>query len=232
MSRLSAFFLLALAAALVPLVVSADSSSSASPPPFNFHDYLLGEWDVLKTSASFSPPSFDFSPYRGRYSFEKDNATANVLGRYFDNHTESGDIENRLHVLVDFEDTANGQWKTGRDEDSLTPLFDFSFVQHPAGHPTTVGEWHGADDAYYLLQINGPDRFTITVTPKAFGGHTADGEGEEEGDGVVVYSLKKTAQPVAKTFFQQYGTYLMLGVFFVVNMQERTAHTRIRAALP
>jgi len=202
---------------LFPLSIAADSTSSSSSPIFNFHDYLIGEWDVLKADVSYSPPTFDFSPYRGRYLFDKENGTSNLIGRYFDNHTETGEVENELRVLIEFEDTANGHWKTGKDVDSLTSLFPFSFVTHPSGHPTTVGEWHGADDSYYLLQINAPDKFTITVTPKQWG---AGGEEPQSGEdvAVTVYSLRKKPEPVAKGFFQQYGTYLMLIVFFVVNL--------------
>ena len=181
---------------LLPLTLAADSTTTGAT--FNFHDYLLGEWDVLKTDAIFSPPSFDFSPFRGRYLFEKENGTSAVVGRYFDNHTETGEIDNQLAVHIDFDDTANGQWKTGKDVDSLTPLFAFSFVLHPAGHPTTVGEWHGADESFYLLQINAPDKFTITVTPKALGA-----AGDEADDAAVtIYSLKKKPEAVAKSFFQ------------------------------
>jgi len=198
--------------------LSADSTSTAASASFDFHSYLIGEWDVLKSEASFDPPSFDFSPYRGHYNFVKDNSTSSLLGRYFDNHTETGDIENTLTVLVEFDDNSNGQWKTGRDEDSLTQLFPFSFVTHPAGHPTSVGEWHGADESHYVLQINAPDKFTITVQPRR---GVASG-GEESEEGVVIYSLRKKAEPAAKTFFQQYGTWLMLGVFFVVNMWVKT----------
>lgn len=207
-------------ACLLPFALAADSATT-SATAFNFHDYLLGEWDVLKTDAIFSPPSFDFSPFRGRYVFEKENGTSSVVGRYYDNHTETGEVENQLSVHIDFDDTANGQWKTGKDVDSLTPLFAFSFVLHPAGHPTTVGEWHGAEDAFYLLQINAPDKFTITVTPKALQAQGGEG-GEADDAAVTIYSLKKKPEAVAKTFFQQYGTYLMLAVFFVVNMYDHT----------
>ena len=176
------------------------------------------------SEASFDPPSFDFSPYRGHYQFAKDNSSSSLVGRYYDNHTETGDIENALSVLVEFEDSGNGQWRTGRDEDSLTQLFPFSFVQHPAGHPTSVGDWHGQDDSYYVLQINAPDRFTITVQPKRAKQRADDNEDEAE-EGVVIYSLRKKAEPAAKTFFQQYGTWLMLGVFFVVNMSHQQPHS-------
>ena len=174
---------------------------------------------MLLSEATFSPPSFDFSPYRGYYHFVKDNSSSSLIGRYYDNHTETGDIENSLTVLVEFDDNSNGQWKTGRDEDSLTQLFPFSFVQHPAGHPTSVGDWHGNDDSFYVLQINAPDKFTITVQPKRANQlQQGDEEEEQAEEGVVIYSLRKKSEPAAKTFFQQYGTWLMLGVFFVVNM--------------
>ena len=114
-----------------------------------------------------------------------------------------------------------GSGRRGKDIDSLTPLFDFSFILHPAGHPTTVGEWHGAEESYYLLQISSPDKFTITVTPKRLG-HTDGDDADALDDGVTIYSLKKTSQPTAKSFLQQYGTYLMLAVFFVVNMYLKT----------
>ena len=39
-----------LVAVLAGVVLSADSSSPASSATFNFHDYLVGEWDVLKSS--------------------------------------------------------------------------------------------------------------------------------------------------------------------------------------
>ena len=156
----------------------------------------------------------------------KDNSSTSLIGRYFDNHTETGDIENALSVLVEFDDNSNGAWKTGRDENSLTQLFPFSFVQHPAGHPTSVGDWHGADESYYVLQINAPDKFTITVQPKRAAQQQAGEEAEQAEEGVVIYSLRKKAEPAAKTFFQQYGTWLMLGVFFVVNMSAaRTQQT-------
>ena len=187
---------------------------------------------MLTSEATFDPPSFDFSPYRGHYHFVADNSSSALIGRYFDNHTDTGDIENTLSVLVEFDDSGNGQWKTGRDEDSLTQLFPFSFVMHPAGHPTSVGDWHGADESYYVLQINAPDKFTITVQPKRSKQQQSDEEAEEA-EGLVIYSLRKKAEPAPKTFFQQYGTWLMLGVFFVVNMSDYTPSlTAMHCRLP
>lgn len=157
----------------------------------------------------------------------KDNSSSSLIGRYFDNHTDTGEIENTLSVLVEFDDNSNGQWKTGSSDDSLTQLFPFSFIQHPAGHPTSLGDWHGADDSYYILQINAPDKFTITVQPKR-NTQPAEADSGEAEDGVVIYSLRKKAEAAPKSFFQQYGTWLMLGVFFVVNMsatQQQQHHT-------
>ena len=38
-----------LLALLAGVVLSADPAPSSSSPSFNFHDYLVGEWDVLKS---------------------------------------------------------------------------------------------------------------------------------------------------------------------------------------
>ena len=34
---------------LAGVALSADPAPSSSSPSFNFHDYLVGEWDVLKS---------------------------------------------------------------------------------------------------------------------------------------------------------------------------------------
>ena len=42
---------LVLLSLLAGFTLSADPAPSSSSPSFNFHDYLVGEWDVLKSYA-------------------------------------------------------------------------------------------------------------------------------------------------------------------------------------
>jgi len=115
-----------------------------------------------------------------------------------------------------------GYLKTGNDEDSMKELFKFSFNQGPNSIPISIGEWHGSSTSYYIFQCISPVQFTITVLPQSFNGKTlnpTDSEVElEDNNSIVIYTGKKIVAIVPKTFLQSYGTMLMIGAFFIVNM--------------
>ena len=208
--------------------------ASADGLALNFYEYLLGDWEVVKSTALFGTSDITAHPVRGYYHFDKDNATAlAIVGSYYENDTESGVIGTRLSVRIDFDDPASGVFKTAHedtdaetdadtDSEGGAELFRFAFESSFAGVSLAVGEWRGADPSVYTITIAAADKFTIQVIPTALTptAPATDGDADESDDGrrATIYTLRKAVPPAAKSLFQQYGMYGMLVVFFIVNM--------------
>jgi hypothetical protein len=213
-----------------PTFISCDSDSSVS---FNFYDYLDGVWEVSKSTAHFASGDVRSHSLRGRYEFVKRNDTAVLAlqGSYYDNDTDTNEVSNQLKVSVEFQDSATGTFSTGEDEEAMKELFRFSFIQ-PSGNgiPISVGEWSGGSLSYYQFQCISPLSFIITVSPKAFGQSTDD----EDNHSVTIYTGRKIVPAPPKTFWQQYGTFVMIGVFFLFNtfVKSKTAAMQQTAANP
>lgn len=46
-------------------------------------------------------------------SIRKENGTANLIGRSFDNDTKSGEISNEMNLFVEFSTNSSGVFKSG-----------------------------------------------------------------------------------------------------------------------
>jgi len=200
-------------AALFGLVLLVSANEGGAPTAFSFLDFMHGEWDIQRSSASLKSGEQSFADVRGHYSIERENGTNNLIGRYYENDTTTGDLSNEFVLAIDFTTPTNGVFKTGASEYNLKTLFAFDFVQ-PApdtgnGVILSHGEWFGEKGtASYQFQVGAWDRFTITVIPKT---PTAEQE-------VTLYLGKKIPPFIEKTFMQKYGTYLMIGGFFFLQM--------------
>jgi hypothetical protein len=148
-----------------------------------------------------------FDDMIGHYSFSIDNVTDHLIGNYYENDTATGEISNELDVAVEFESDITGTFSTGEGPADVTPLFKFNFEVQENGMATSHGEWLGATPGYYQFVVGQWDRFIITVYPK-------DGESTD----AIVFTGRKIPEVVEKTFFQKYGTMMMIGVFFFMQM--------------
>lgn len=209
--------LVALLSALFGFSMATEPTSPVSNE-FDFFNYLVNsEWDVLQSSINQSTSSYQHSDILGHYSFLKDNSTSSLalIGRYYENDTSAviETIDNVSSVHVMFDTPSSGSWLISNENEAPMKVFDFSFIHATNSQPNAVGSWL-ADDvkSFYLMQIAQPTRFTIVVTPTTF----------DEKHAVTMYSLKKKVDASAKSFFQKYGTWLMLGVFFIVQMYMKT----------
>jgi len=198
--------------------------STAEDKPFQFNEYFVGEWDVQRSSVNMAANEQVADEKLGHYKILKENNTMNLEGTYFDNDTSTGEVSNNLRVYVESVSPSAGAFKTGKiGEEELVSLFNYDFHSQFNGLYTSHGEWHGAAGGFYQFTVVGWDRFIITVTPK-----------ESKGE-VIMYSGRKVPNAAQKTFFQQYGTIIMIGVFFFVQMflQNKTRQmTANRARAP
>jgi len=199
--------------------------SSSETPQFSFYDYFQGDWEVQRTTASLKSGEQVHEELLAHYTIEKENGTLNLIGKYFINDT-NGEISNLMRVVLDFNVGGNsGSFKTGsqisdlsedEDEDddvvkdhSLKTLFNFDFTAHHNGMIVSQGEWLGSEvPSYYQFLIGGWDKFSISIYPK-----TLNQEAE-----ITMFTGRKIPLLQEKTFFQKYGTMIMIGGFFLFNM--------------
>jgi len=221
MQRLVAFVLLFAAVWLFA------ANEGGPPTAFSFLDFMHGEWDIQRSTASLKSGEQSFADVRGHYSIERENATNNLLGRYYENDTATGELSNEFVLYIEFTTPTNGVFKTGASEYNLKTLFAFDFVQPlpDSGNGVILshGEWFGEKGAAsYQFQVGAWDRFTITVIPKAL-------NAEQE---VTLYLGKKIPPHIEKTFMQKYGTYIMIGGFFFLQMylKKKTDTMQMNAA--
>ncbi len=87
-------------------------------------------------------------------------------------------------------------------------MFEFKF--HPLGDhgAISIGKWHSEPGAHYEFLVHNQDSFTISVIPDS-----------KHDDAVVhLYIGKRVLYPVAQTFFQKYGSTIMIAGVFMLNM--------------
>jgi len=209
---------------LLSLFVLIGVISSQEAPPFSFYDYFHGDWIVQRTVASLKTGEQTSDELIAQYTIEKENGTLNLIGKYFNNDTNTGEITNIKRIIVDFNVGGNsGAFKVGsvlsdvtedEEEDdevkehSLKTLFNFDFSVQHNGMVVSQGEWVDGVGSYYQFLIGGWDKFTITVYPK-----TMNQEAE-----VQMFTGRKIPVLQDKSFFQKYGTMVMIGGFFLFNM--------------
>lgn len=193
---------------------SSSAALAAAPGPWTFQTFFAGEWAVQQSTFSADGAQHK-SDLVGHYSLARRDESDALEGRSFDNDTASGELSNQLSLLVEFTPGAAsaGTLYTGEGdgaEDELAPLFDFDFVEQPNGMHVSRGEWKAKAGASYQFVAVAPNSFLITVR--------TDGE-----DGEVVFAGSRVLDAVEKTFFQKYGTMMMMGAFFLFNnfMQRR-----------
>jgi hypothetical protein len=199
---------------------SSSSSSLTSSTAFNFYEYLEGSWEIARSQGVFSSNDLRYDSVQGRYNLLKQNGTSNLIGSYYENDTDSSEIQNQLSVEIEFHDTASGVFKTGEDSDSMKELFRFNFVQTAATVPISIGSWSGSESSYYSFQCISPNSFSITVFPKAFG--QSGREDSDDSNSILIYNGRKIVPVAPKTFFQQYGSMLLIAGLFVFNMWIKT----------
>jgi hypothetical protein len=105
----------------------------------------------------------------------------------------------------EFSDDGNtGVYKTGENYDSMYVLFEFDFTVLPEHASVSIGTYNTDPVSRYQFLVHGTDKFTITVLPT----DAADGA-------VHLYLGKRVIYPSEMTFFQKYGSYIMIGGVFL-----------------
>jgi len=187
------------------LATAVATATAEVKPPSSFYDFLQGDWEVLNTKVDMKTGEQTYAELRGHYLFEKENGTLNLIGHSFDNDTSSGELLNEMEIGVEFATPNSGSFKTGASDFDLKSLFEFDFAAQENGVALSHGEWHGAKPSWYQFTMSGVDRFQITVFPK-------DGT-----PNIQVLVGRKIPVNAEKTFFQQWGTMIMIGGMFLVN---------------
>lgn len=204
----------AVLAAVAVLVCSGAPGAAAAAPasavPFTFQTWFAGEWDVQRTEVSGG--ELVHSDVLGRYVVARRNGSEALEGSSFDNDTATGEVTNELALAVEFADgsASAGTFMTGADPEELAPLFEFAFETQHNGMHVSHGRW-GAKSSYQFVAAH-KDLFIITVRPDGGGGDAT------------LFTGKRVVRPVPKTFFQQYGTMIMLGCFFLFNTYMRRSN--------
>mmetsp|Transcript_22024 Transcript_22024/g.24487 ORF Transcript_22024/g.24487 Transcript_22024/m.24487 type:complete len:234 (+) Transcript_22024:24-725(+) len=190
---------------------------------FSFADFFQGEWVVERSTVDINTNVHIYDETRGRYNMSK-AGDHGMAGEYFAEDTVTGDVLSSLIVRIEFaHDPATGAFKTGAETDEpseFATLFNFAFQHEPHnGMIISHGEYHGAKGGHYQFLIPSPDKWVLTVYQEA---------GE-----AVVYLGQKVVVQNEKSFFQRYGTMLMLGGFMLVNtFMQKKVRTPPAAATP
>jgi hypothetical protein len=105
-------------------------------------------------------------------------------------------------------DGNSGSYKFGESVQDLTELFSFKFHPLPDNGAISIGKWNSEPGAHYEFLIHNQDSFTITVLPDS-----------KDDDALVhLYIGKRVLYPVTQTFFQKYGSTIMIAGVFMLNM--------------
>jgi len=190
--------------------------ASAQEKEFSFKTYLLGEWNVERFTVSMT--TSEMVPVStGKYVFNADTETTNIVGYWSPDEVEDEDgLQAKIPVLVEFDSSNTGNFKTGEDEDVL---FSFYF-QHFNGPWISHGEWNGQTSAFYQFNIVANDKFTITVYPNPV----------QEDAEVTIYSASRVKSGREKTFFEKYGSTMMMVGGFMLFQQLKGDGGRAAAA--
>eukprot|EP00472_Partenskyella_glossopodia_P006930 CAMPEP_0197517980 /NCGR_PEP_ID=MMETSP1318-20131121/3073_1 /TAXON_ID=552666 /ORGANISM="Partenskyella glossopodia, Strain RCC365" /LENGTH=224 /DNA_ID=CAMNT_0043067967 /DNA_START=6 /DNA_END=680 /DNA_ORIENTATION=- len=172
---------------------------------FSFEKHLVGTWDVhqfmVATSTSEMMPVS-----QSKYVFNSDPDTGGVVGYFMNNDEDEDGLVSKIPISIDFDAANTGNFKTGEDEELL---FSFYF-QNFNGPEMSFGEWNGQNPGFYQFQIVSGDKFLITVFP------TDEGKDDDADSEVIVYSANRVRSAKDKTFFEKYGsTIMMVGGFML-----------------
>jgi len=225
---------------LVVLIVCIVSVCHANRE-FSFADWFEGEWEITRAQAfPFGRPKGEapihddddeiesplgtaslqsVSLVVQHYTIAKQNGTINLIGSAYDNHTEDGNIENELSILVEMTpgDPLSGVLKTGPVGGDLSPLLSFSFMDYLAtGVFVSVGQWDLTSS--YIFTIPSFDKFLITVIPSTYGSASPSSTSStppspSSSSAVNVLIGKRIPRIEEQNFFQRNKTmFLIVGV--------------------
>mmetsp|Transcript_21686 Transcript_21686/g.32288 ORF Transcript_21686/g.32288 Transcript_21686/m.32288 type:complete len:226 (+) Transcript_21686:1-678(+) len=195
-----------------PIFFLCATAIAAQQSTFSFQDYLNGEWNVERFTVTVSSSEMILVS-SDKYSFTSDGETGNLSGFFSsrdstiteDSEESDEDImPTKTPVLVEFEASNTGLFKTGDDEDTL---FSFYF-QNFNGPWMSHGEWNGQNPGVYQFNVVAHDKFTITVYPN-------DSATNKDAE-VIILSATRVKSAKDKSFFEKYGsTIMMVGGFLL-----------------
>eukprot|EP00462_Mataza_sp_D1_P000020 CAMPEP_0175089396 /NCGR_PEP_ID=MMETSP0086_2-20121207/763_1 /TAXON_ID=136419 /ORGANISM="Unknown Unknown, Strain D1" /LENGTH=247 /DNA_ID=CAMNT_0016361901 /DNA_START=8 /DNA_END=747 /DNA_ORIENTATION=+ len=195
------------------IALLAATVQSEATPPFSFYDFFKGEWDVQRVAVALKSGETTSDGTKGHYSIQPDDTSeTSLIGKYHDSDPETGEVVNEMSLQIDFTDKSSGAFKTAPISESVMdadPLFNFEFNEQNNGAVLSHGEWNGADEAFYQFQISSKDMFTITVTKKVEAGKDPE---------ATLYLGKRIVKHQELTFYQKYGTYMLVGGFLVMRL--------------
>jgi len=168
-------------------------------------DYFAGEWEIKRSVLTLETKEQVFDDNIIRYSLAHENGTSNLIGRSFVNDT-NGEISQSQALLIETEGTTTGAFKTGDDPEEMVTLFNFNFVLQYNGQYISHGTYK--EDGIYQFVVSSWDKFILTVLPKELKSNSE----------LVIFTARKMPDAKETSFFQKYGTYLMLGAFFIFNI--------------
>jgi len=213
--RTVALLLVAIAAVFAPLA----SATVASTNFTTFSAFFKGEWEVQSTTAPvFAPTTATtiYAPLLSTYTLHSDNVTMNLFGTSFDNNTATAEVTNVQSLAIDFADESGNKGFFSADGKKL---FEFDFVKLPNGIAVSQGKWLAAENSLYVFTVFPQDKFSLAVLP-------LDAKAGAESH---TFSGSRRIPNIPKTFFQSYGTFIMIGVMMIVNMYVQSKSKNLAA---
>jgi hypothetical protein len=149
--------------------------------------------------------------WMGKLVLQRENGTNNLVGRYFENSTETFEVRNELQVLVEFTDPAQpnrGVVSLSHDDEDFKQLVQFDLQPQHNGFHLSYGALTNNNNFFYQMSVGNWDRTIVTLIPKSV---------TQNQNQLVTYIARKIPVIVDKTFWSKYGMFIMLGGFFMFN---------------
>eukprot|EP01104_Vermistella_antarctica_P018835 TRINITY_DN7138_c0_g1_i1.p1 TRINITY_DN7138_c0_g1~~TRINITY_DN7138_c0_g1_i1.p1 ORF type:complete len:241 (-),score=75.63 TRINITY_DN7138_c0_g1_i1:106-804(-) len=183
-------------------MVHADGDAPVELPVFEARAFFEGHW----TSDNFISSAAQVGEAEAlRFEINDNNSTlagsfVNPEGETVQLRIEFDEEKNNAGAVFVFTDDIDDL------EDEDTPLFNFEFTPTSIGVYTSSGAWNGESKGSYHMIATSPRSFVLNIFKS------------EIANGVVTTSIAvKEASQEPKTFFQQYGTMIMMVGFVLVS---------------
>jgi hypothetical protein len=179
-------------------------------------------WSVVKSF--YDRTNFELqteSTVNGIYRLQKLGEQQSLSGQYIE-YSEDG-TSVTINVELDFSSAVTGVFKTAspEEEDPSHELFSFNLLPQSniTMAPTAVtylsmSAWHGSLPGSCHLSLHNQHAFILTVYPT------------DQRENVMVISATKIPNLVEPTFFQNWGNFIMMAGFFIIQMFMRVQATK------
>lgn len=216
--KATVFILFALMACFIAMT-HASGGGARTEQPFSFKTLLIDTTDhfSIQQVQPFTANNKEeiFTDYVIQAYFAVQNETTSLLGHSYKN-TTSGDneITDYKYFQVHFDEQYNGTVGSitiRNDAEAYVELLAFNFsMVNGVALSTGPAKLPSGEQAIYQLAAPAPDRFTLTFI-------LANGTQK-------LYVAKKIPLVVEQTFFQKYGSFIMMGglMIFQLYVQSKT----------